>query len=212
MNISGQQELVVESCRGPKGRLRSFVPTCGQLHPDQTRPPRFGGPHFAERTRLGRGAFAMLTRLLSQKLSLCDRSRRRQRLLPHIAVGGSRVSPMRSTNLNPQTGQLFHYDEYAFGQNGLHVGSLLGATLIGMKAGVRRALPSGGRNIPERALASCRALIALGLTSCTEILGSASPTPETPDPMDPQQLQITGRTRDLPCKSTSCRFALFRNR
>lgn len=75
----------------------------------------------------------MLTRLLSQKLlyaTVLDDDK----VCSAIAVGGSRVT-YAIDELEPQTGQLFHYDEYAFGQNGIHVGSLLGATLIGMKVG-----------------------------------------------------------------------------
>ena len=75
----------------------------------------------------------MLTRLLSQKLlyaTVLDDDK----VCSAIAVGGSCVT-YAIDELEPQMGRLFHYDEYAFGQNGLHVGSLLGATLIGMKVG-----------------------------------------------------------------------------
>ena len=75
----------------------------------------------------------MLTRLLSQKLlyaTLLDDDS----VCTSIAIGGSRVT-YAIDELEPQTGQLFHYDEYAFDQNGIHVGSLLGATLIGMRVG-----------------------------------------------------------------------------
>ena len=75
----------------------------------------------------------MLTRLLSQKL-LYATVLEDDRICTTIAVGGSRMT-FAIDELEPQSGQLFHFDEYAFGQTGIHVGSLLGGTLIGMKAG-----------------------------------------------------------------------------
>ena len=75
----------------------------------------------------------MLTRLLSQKLlyaTVLDEDK----VCSAVAVGGSRIT-YAIDELEPEAGQLFHYDEYAFGQNGIYVGTLLGATLIGMKAG-----------------------------------------------------------------------------
>lgn len=91
--------------------------------------------HVLRADKVGTGAFAMLTRLLSQKL-LYATVRDDDKISAAAAAGGSRVT-YAIDDLETQTGQLFHYDEYALGQNGIHVGTLLGATLIGMKAGSR---------------------------------------------------------------------------
>lgn len=91
--------------------------------------------HVLRADKVGTGAFAMLTRLLSQKL-LYATVRDDDKISAAAAAGGSRVT-YAIDDLETQTGQLFHYDAYALGQNGIHVGTLLGATLIGMKAGSR---------------------------------------------------------------------------
>lgn len=91
--------------------------------------------HIQRADKVGTGAFAMLTRLLSQKL-LYATVREDDKISAAAAAGGSRVT-YAIDDLETQSGQLFHYDEYALGQNGIHVGTLLGATLIGMKAGSR---------------------------------------------------------------------------
>ena len=55
---------------------------------------------------------------------------------PKAATGGSRVT-YAIDDEERQTGRLFHYDEFAEEDIGIHVGSLLGATLIGMKVDTR---------------------------------------------------------------------------
>ena len=132
MSISGQQELIVESTEVRKdgyAALCQLAVSCILTKSDR----RALAEHILRADKIGTGAFEMLTRLLSQKLlyaTVLDDDN----VCSAIAVGGSRVT-YAIDELDPQTGQLFHYDEYAFGQNGLHVGSLLGATLIGMKVG-----------------------------------------------------------------------------
>lgn len=91
--------------------------------------------HIVRADKVGTGAFEMLTRLLSQKL-LYATVREDDKIGAATAAGGSRVT-YAIDDQEPQSGQLFHHDEYALGQNGIHVGTLLGATLIGMKAGNR---------------------------------------------------------------------------
>jgi len=91
--------------------------------------------HIIRADKIGTGAFAMLTRLLSQKL-LYATVRDDDKIGAATAAGGSRVV-YAIDDLEPQTGQLFHHDDYAADQTGIHIGTLLGATLIGMKAGTR---------------------------------------------------------------------------
>lgn len=91
--------------------------------------------HILRADKVGTGAFAMLARLLGLKLlyaSVLDDAK----IGAETAAGGSRVVYVVD-DLQPQSGRLFHYDEYAEEVSGIHVGSLLGATLIGMKAGTR---------------------------------------------------------------------------
>lgn len=91
--------------------------------------------HVLWADKVGTGAFAMLTRLLCQKL-LYATVREDDKITATAAAGGSRVT-YAIDDLEAQSRQLFHGEEYALGQIGLHVGTLLGATLIGMKAGNR---------------------------------------------------------------------------
>ncbi len=134
MNISGQHEPIVESSEVRKdgyAALCQLAVSCTLAKSDR----RALAEHILRADKIGTGAFAMLTRLLSQKLlyaTVLDDDK----VCPTIAVGGSGIT-YAIDELEPQEGQLFHYDEYALGQNGIHVGSLLGATLIGMKAGTR---------------------------------------------------------------------------
>jgi len=134
MNISRQQHLVIESSELRKegyAALCQLAVTCVLTKSDR----RALAEHILRADKIGTGAFAMLTRLLSQKL-LYATVLKDDNACAATAIGGSRVS-YAIDDLEPQTGQLFHHDEYASGQNGLHVGTLLGATLIGMKAGSR---------------------------------------------------------------------------
>lgn len=91
--------------------------------------------HIQRADKVGTGAFAMLARLLGLKLLygtvLAD-----GKIDPKAATGGSRVI-FAIDDEKPQTGRLFHYDEFAEEDIGIHVGSLLGATLIGMKVDTR---------------------------------------------------------------------------
>lgn len=94
--------------------------------------------HILRADKVGTGAFAMLARLLGLKLlyaTVLDDGK----IGTQIAVGGSRVV-YAVDELPPQSGQLFHYDEFGDENDGVHVGSLLGATLIGMKAGTHGPL------------------------------------------------------------------------
>lgn len=134
MNISRQQHLAVESSELRKegyAALCQLAVTCILTKTDR----RALVDHILHADKIGTGAFAMLTRLLSQKL-LYATVLKDDNACAATATGGSRVSYVID-ELEPQSGQLFHHDEYALGQNGIHVGSLLGATLIGMKAGTR---------------------------------------------------------------------------
>ena len=84
---------------------------------------------------IGTGAFEMLARLLGMKLlyaTVLDDGK----INPKAATGGSRVT-YAIDDEERQTGRLFHYDEFAEEDIGIHVGSLLGATLIGMKVDTR---------------------------------------------------------------------------
>ena len=83
--------------------------------------------------RVGIGAYPMMTALLSQKLvyaSLLSGDR----VADAIAASGSRCT-FSIDDLEPQSATIFLCGESAAGQNGLSVGTLLGATLIGMKVG-----------------------------------------------------------------------------
>ena len=94
--------------------------------------------HILRAEKVGAGAPAMLARLLGLKLlyaSIVDDGS----IGTQTAAGGSRVI-YAVDDQRPQSGRLFHYDEFAEEDNGLHVGSLLGATLIGMKAGTHGPL------------------------------------------------------------------------
>lgn len=89
--------------------------------------------HILRADKVGTGAFAMLARLLGLKLlyaTVLDDGR----IGTQTAAGGSRVI-YAIDDLPQQSGRLFHYDEFSEEDNCIHVGSLLGATLIGMKAG-----------------------------------------------------------------------------
>ena len=91
--------------------------------------------HIQRADKVGTGVFTMIARLLGLKLlyaTVLDDGR----IDSKIAAGGSRVT-YAIDNQEPQSGRLFHYDEFADGEAGIHVGSLLGATLIGMKTGTR---------------------------------------------------------------------------
>lgn len=82
---------------------------------------------------VGIGAYAMMTALLSQKLVYASLLAG-DRVGDAIAASGSRCT-FSIDDLEPQSGTIFLCDEFAAGQNGVLVGTLLGATLIGMKAG-----------------------------------------------------------------------------
>ena len=91
--------------------------------------------HIQRADMIGTGAFEMLARLLGMKLlyaTVLDDGK----INPKAATGGSRGT-YTIDDEERQTGRLFHYDEFAEEDIGIHVGSLLGATLIGMKADTR---------------------------------------------------------------------------
>jgi len=94
--------------------------------------------HIRRAEKLGTGALAMAARVLGLKLlyaTVLDDGK----IDARCAAGGSRVS-YSVDEQKPQSGRLFHYDEFAVEDCGIHVGSLLGATLIGMKAGTHGPL------------------------------------------------------------------------
>ncbi|WP_395542469.1 hypothetical protein [Neotabrizicola sp. sgz301269] len=94
--------------------------------------------HIRRAEMVGAGALAMAARLLGLKLlyaSVLDDGK----IDTKCAAGGSRVIYAIDERA-PQSGRLFHYDEFAVEDCGIHVGSLLGATLIGMKAGTHGPL------------------------------------------------------------------------
>lgn len=91
--------------------------------------------HIPLADKVGAGASAMLARLLGLKFlyaTVLDHGR----IDSNIAAGGSRVTYAIDDH-EPQSGRLFHHDELAAEDGDIHVGSLLGATLIGMTAGTR---------------------------------------------------------------------------
>lgn len=91
--------------------------------------------HIQRADKVGTGVFEILARLLGMKLlyaTILDDGR----IDPKAATGGARVT-YAIDDAAPQTGRLFHYDEFAEEDIGIHVGSLLGATLIGMKVDTR---------------------------------------------------------------------------
>jgi transcription elongation GreA/GreB family factor len=77
----------------------------------------------------------MLARLLSQKL-LHAAVVEDDKIGASIAAGGTRVT-YAIDGRQAQAGRLRHDDGPAPGENRVHVATLLGATLIGMKAGAR---------------------------------------------------------------------------
>ena len=132
MNFSERQIPVVETSDYRKegyAALCQMSVTCALTKADR----RALADHILRADKIGTGAFAMLTRLLSQKM-LHATVLERDQTCAATAAGGSRVT-YAIDDLDVQSGQLYHHDEYALGQNGIHVGTLLGATLIGMKAG-----------------------------------------------------------------------------
>lgn len=94
--------------------------------------------HILRADKIGTGALALLARLLGLKL-LYAAIVEDGRIGTRIAAGGSRVI-YAVDDLPPQSGKLFHHDEFAEDDNSIPVGSLLGATLIGMKVGTQGPL------------------------------------------------------------------------
>lgn len=90
MNISGQQELIVESSEVRKdgyAALCQLAVSCILTKSDR----RALAEHILRADKIGTGAFEMLTRLLSQKLlyaTVLDDDK----VCSAIAVGGSRVT------------------------------------------------------------------------------------------------------------------------
>ncbi len=94
--------------------------------------------HILRADKIGTGPLAILSRLLGLKLlyaSVLDDGK----IDTKAAAGGSQVT-YAVDNLQPVSGRLYHHDEFSVEENGIHVGSLLGATLIGMKAGTQGPL------------------------------------------------------------------------
>ncbi len=94
--------------------------------------------HILRADKIGTGALALLARLLGLKLlyaAIVEDGRTGTR----TAAGGSRVI-YAVDDLPPQSGKLFHHDEFAEEDDGIPVGSLLGATLIGMTVGTQGPL------------------------------------------------------------------------
>ena len=90
--------------------------------------------HVLEADRIGSGVYILLARLLSMKL-LYATVLGDDKALPGFAASGSHVT-YRIDDLEPQSRYLFHKNEFDYGQNGIHVATLLGATLIGLPPGV----------------------------------------------------------------------------
>ena len=134
MNNSGQLRTPVEPAAFRKdayAALRDLSVNCLLTRADR----RALADHIQRADRIGTGAWVMLARLLSQKL-LYTPVVEGDQTSAATAAGGSRVT-YAIDGLAPSSGYLFHDDEYALSQNGIPVATLLGATLIGMRAGTR---------------------------------------------------------------------------
>jgi len=129
---TGQRENPVETTAFRKdayATLRDLSANCLLTRADR----RALADHIQRADRIGTGAWVMLARLLSQKL-LYTPVVEGDQTSAATAAGGSRVT-YAIDGLAPSSGYLFHDDAYALSQNGIPVATLLGATLIGMKAG-----------------------------------------------------------------------------
>ena len=134
MSTSGQPESTFETADFRKegyAVLRDLSVDCLLTRTDR----RALANHIQRADRVGTGVAVMLARLLSQKL-LYARVVDDEKAHAAVAFGGSRAT-FAIDELAPRSGYLFHNEEFAHSQSGIHVATLLGATLIGMKAGAR---------------------------------------------------------------------------
>lgn len=91
--------------------------------------------HIRRADKIGTGVHVVLSRLLAKKLMYASEAQVDTPCLS-TATGGSRVT-YAIDDLPPHSGRLVHRNENAYGQNSIHVATLLGATLIGMTAGTQ---------------------------------------------------------------------------
>jgi hypothetical protein len=134
VNISGQRERVVETTEFRKegyAILCELSVNCLLTKTDR----RTLADHIQHADRIGTGVHVMLARLLGQKL-LYAPVVEDDKIGASIAASGSRVT-YAIDELEARSGRLRHDDGHGLGQSGIPVATLLGATLIGMKAGAR---------------------------------------------------------------------------
>lgn len=94
--------------------------------------------HIMKADRIGGDVYILLARLLSMKL-LYASALTNDEALPCFAASGSHVT-FQIDDLEPQSRFLFHNNESNSSQNGIHVATLLGATLIGLRSGANENL------------------------------------------------------------------------
>ena len=134
MTISGQDEFVIQPENLDKSSYAAL-----KAHALDCRLPKRDRRIVAECIQradaIGTGVHVMLVRLLSKKL-LYAPPQMVDGVFGSIATEGARVT-FSIDDLSPLTGRLFHGETHAPGQGGIPVASLLGATLIGMNAGIK---------------------------------------------------------------------------
>lgn len=95
--------------------------------------------HHCRCERIGSGVYPLLGDLIRAKLTDAVRTGADE-LGPDVATGYSRVTYALNGRA-PQSAVLFHWGYPETGEFGLSVCTLLGATLLGMKAGQRAPFP-----------------------------------------------------------------------
>lgn len=134
MITSGQCELVSESPNSMKvsySVLRELSMICKLTKSDRNALAK----HIMEADRIGSGVYILLARLLSMKL-LYATVVTDDKAPPCFAASGSHVT-YQIDELQTQSRYLFQKNEFDYGQNGIYVATLLGATLIGLRSGAK---------------------------------------------------------------------------
>lgn len=90
--------------------------------------------HIIDADRIGTGVYALLARLLSMKLLYASVAATDEVLSP-FSANGSFVT-FAIDGFEPQSEYLFQNEKSCSDYSGIHVASLLGATLIGLRSGV----------------------------------------------------------------------------